>query len=93
MEMMMHETDPDNLVNFTRIAELVVADRLAPTMTRQRVYFLRKHDPNFPDKETKVKRMELFDWPKVRKYFEDRDRSHRGKGWRNGNANGRKTSK
>jgi hypothetical protein len=77
-----------DLVSYTEIAERVVNERLAPSMSRQRVIQLHRGtkrvapDPDFPEVVAKTGRSRLFEWESVKRYFEKRDTTRgRHKGW------------
>jgi hypothetical protein len=56
------------LVTFREVARRVVVEKIAPSMTHQRVSQLARTDPAFPP-TTKVGPSKVVDWRLARPYF------------------------
>jgi hypothetical protein len=61
------EGGPD-LVTFREVARRVVAEKIAPSMTHQRVSQLARTDPEFPPTD-KIGPARVVDWRLARPYF------------------------
>ena len=61
------EGGPD-LVTFREIAHRVVVEKIAPSMTHQRVSQLARDDPDFQPTR-KIGRSKVVDWSLARPYF------------------------
>jgi hypothetical protein len=65
----------EDLVTFTEIARRVVDQKLAPSMSQQRVSRLAASDPDWPvprEDWIRVGRAWLVPWEPIRNYFENR---------------------
>lgn len=62
------EQEVPDLVTFREAARRVVAEKIAPTMTHQRISQLAKGDDNFPATQ-KIGRSTVADWNQLRPYF------------------------
>lgn len=58
-----------DLVTFREAARRVVAEKIAPSMTHQRISQLASSDENFPPVQ-QVGRSKVADWRLLRPYFE-----------------------
>lgn len=57
-----------DLVTFREAARRVVVEKIAPSMTHQRVSQLARNDPEFPP-TLKIGRSKVVDWHLARPYF------------------------
>lgn len=57
-----------DLVTFSEAARRVVSEKIAPTMSHQRVSQLSRTDPAFPAKQ-RMGRAWVADWNELRPYF------------------------
>ena len=78
-------TDP---VDLAEAARRVVAARLARSMTRQGMRYLRVNDAKFPPRIGQLKRRELFEWREIEAYFREHHRTRGENRRRDGNAPG-----
>lgn len=64
----MTDKDGPDMASFREVARRVVAEKIAPSMTHQRVSQLAKDDPDFPP-VVPVGRSKAIDWRLGRPYF------------------------
>lgn len=62
------EQEVPDLVTFREAARRVTSEKIAPSMTHQRVSQLSRDDPNFPPVQV-VGRSKVIDWNLGRPYF------------------------